>query len=189
MWIIAVTALTTGVTLIAGGIAIYDAYLARTVHKAEPGDFPIRIRRSISYGHVYEAFRKLQHRLDADRFAPEVVVGIHYEGTSYGAILAKQLYRPIVTARVTYDHRGSDQHLEDIEFMCDKAEWLAGKKVLIVDNSIKSGETLEAVSRFVGEYAKGVRTLVVYRDDSKAKARFTPDYILFCSKKHLRLVK
>lgn len=57
---------------------------------------------------------------------------------------------------------------------------LAGKHVLIVDDILDSGQTLDVVARLVREQSPAsLRTCVLLRKPGKARVAFEPDYVGF----------
>lgn len=181
-------AIVTGfVTLVAGGVTLYDAYVSRRIERAEAETIPVKIRRSLSYGQLVAGISKACKILDEVRFVPDLIVGVHYMGLSFGALLAKQLYIPVKIAEIVYAS-GASQATDRAVFDFNLTE-LSGRNVLIVDNSIRTGRTLKMVFDEVAKHALRTKTLVVYKSTAGAVSAITPDFVLFHSDAPLRFLR
>ncbi|MBA3961753.1 MAG: hypothetical protein H0X40_07620 [Chthoniobacterales bacterium] len=181
-------AIVTGlVTLLAGALAFNDAYVSRRIERAEADTVPLKIRKSLSYSQFVAGMAKAHAILDEVRFVQDVVVGVHYMGASFGAILAKQLYIPLKIAEIVYA-TGASTQADRVAFAFDVSD-LKGKNVLIVDNSIRTGRTLKMVYDQIAPHALHTKTLVVYKSTAGAVSSITPDIVLFHSDTPIKFLR
>jgi len=178
------------ITLVVGGIKIYDVAKSSQIKKAKKSNLPVRIRKSINYSQLYDSLETAHDVLDEMRFRPDLILGIHYQGLSYAAILAKIMFKPIRRAIIHYHQEGSDKHvLDNVKFNFNPEEVFKNKRVLIVDNSIESGSTLHHVKKEVKKHTNSIKTLVVYDKDFNRETKVKPDITLFESIKEKQFLK
>ena len=99
------------------------------------------------------------------------------------------MYLPIRRAIVHYHWEDSMHVLDSVDFNFDPAEVFEGEKVLIVDNSIESGATLEETKSEVEKHTDHVKTLVVYDKECDRGTKVEPDIVLFESVKEKQFLK
>lgn len=108
---------------------------------------------------VPEAFREVTNQL-ANRYrdlAPDAIVGVDARGFIFGATLAHELGLPLITARkqgkLPADTVAEEYDLEYgtaiIEIHRDAIQ--PGQRVIIVDDLLATGGTVEAVARLVAQ--------------------------------------
>ena len=185
---IAFTIIAGVIAIITGALVLWDFWVTRTIRQAERETIPIRIRKPLSYSQFLIAMEKMYRILDESRFVPDLVVGVHYQGLSFAALLAKLLYRPIRIAEVVYA-TDAKREGDRVIFDFDPGSFLRGKNVLIVDNSMQTGRTLRMVYDEVARYALNARTLVIYKKAGAARSEITPDFVLFYSVEPLRFLR
>ena len=74
----------------------------------------------------------------------DFVVGVSRGGLIPAAMLAAQIGKPLVAAYIN----------KNDEIFFDRAEWIKGKKVLVVDDIIRSGKTLWLLKKYLEENSK-----------------------------------
>jgi hypoxanthine phosphoribosyltransferase len=188
IWL-AISIIAAVVTIVVGIISCYDYYLSAKINRAEKETIPIRIRKSLTYSQFHKGLEKIHRILDEMRFVPDVVIGIHYQGLSFAALLAKLFYVPIKNAEIIYEERENQRDIDKVIFDFDPNTYLMDKNVLIVDNSIQTGRTLKMVRDEVVKYTPRIKTLVLYKKTELAQSVIQPDLILFSSDQPRRLLK
>jgi|ERR1051325_9232247 hypoxanthine phosphoribosyltransferase len=188
IWL-AISVIAAIVTIVVGIISCYDYYLSIEINRAEKETIPIRIRKPLTYSQFYKGLEKIHRILDEMRFVPDVIIGIHYQGLSFAAILAKLFYVPIKNAEIIYEERENQRDIDKVVFDFDPVPYLTDKKVLIVDNSIQTGRTLKMVRDEVNRYTPRIKTLVLYKKTELAQSVIQPDLILFFSDQPRRMLK
>jgi hypoxanthine phosphoribosyltransferase len=104
-------------------------------------------------------------------FDPDLVVGVATAGVVPGAVVAAMLNRPFHSIIVSRRYRTNTVREAPAVLSAAPAE-VVGRKVLIVDETCKDGETLRlAVAAIVNGGASEVRTAVGFRTGS-----YKPDY-------------
>jgi len=108
-------------------------------------------------------------------FAPDVVIGIGREGGLVGALLGVNWrLKPfcVIDRDFVFDQHSQSQNVEVKEMLLVSV--YRGKKVLLVDCEVNTGETLKAAKAFFEQKgASIVRTMALARSKS---SRFLPDY-------------
>ena len=75
---------------------------------------------------------------------------------------------------------GKSMESKGVSIRHELPKGLAGKHVIIVDDILDSGQTLDVVTRLVREQSPStVRTCVLLRKPGKARVDFKPDYVGF----------
>lgn len=127
----------------------------------------------ITYDRVYEIIISLEGR--ARELNPDMIVGIMRGGIVPATMLAQRLSYPL--SFVMY-HRGADS-----------PEWQSsniptGKRILLVDDIVSSGQTLKIVKAYLENLGNVVNTLTLFHDP--VRSSFIPDvsipadkYIMF----------
>lgn len=183
------TGAATLVTLLTGVVVLYDWRTSSQIEQASKDSLPILIRRSITYSQLYAAMRQFGQVLDEDRFVPDLILGIHYQGTAFAMLLGKIKYIPVRHVEVTYVGE-KDAHLCQNVTFAFNADKLRGKRVLIVDNSERTGRTLRMVAEAVSRHAaREIRSVIVHRVVNKATDASKADYVLFYSRRRFRFLR
>jgi hypoxanthine phosphoribosyltransferase len=184
-----ITSAATFVTLLTGFVALHNWHTSSQIEKATKESLPIRITRSISYSQLSAAMKQLGQVLDEDRFVPDLIVGIHYQGTAFAMILGKIKYIPVRHVEVEYIGEKDAHVCQNVTFPFN-LDKLKGKRVLIIDNSERSGRTLRLVAEAVTKHAaKETRSVIVYRVVNKDNDPSKADYVLFYSRRRIRLLR
>ena len=132
---------------------------------------------------TWTAFDALVHQLvwKLGRFKPDMVVGIVKGGLFVGGAVASLLRCEFVPVRLS--PRSRDHGAPSAEVRTAIPPEVKGRRVLVVDDVMLSGETLErALAEAVRAGAREVKsaTLVVHRARAKAKtAAKRPDWFAF----------
>ncbi len=127
----------------------------------------------VRWGDVFSLSLNLAKTIAESGYVPDVVVGILRGGYIVGRIISDALARPIAAVEVKFykgiGARGTKPIITQ-PIMAD----MAGKKVLIVDDVVESGRTLEVVTELCSiRGASAVRTAALY---VKPWAMMNPDY-------------
>ena len=170
----------TVVTLVVGCWEVYDIYLSRKIKRGVRASLPFRFKRSITNSQFERALDTARNVLDEIRFHPDVVVGVHYQGLSFAALIAKRLYKPVVRAEIIYTSEGDKHIFDSVRLDFDPKARIAHKKVLIVDNSMITGATLRAVKEEIEKFTDQTLTLVVYDKDRYHDTQITPEHHIIC---------
>ena len=147
------------------------------------------MRKSLTYAQFYNSLHKFKLILDEERFVPDIVLGVHYQGLSFAALLARLLYRPVKGVEVFYNTAEAPHKCERVLLDFDAERLLRDKKILIVDNSLKTGKTLKMIFDAVTPYSQHVKTLVIYKKNHHFDNHFKPDWILFYSPRPRKFLK
>jgi hypothetical protein len=111
-------------------------------------------------------------------YDPEVIVGIAKAGVIPAAIIASILQRELRTIVIGRPHDHGDP-----ELMSDPPTALRGKRVLLVDETCDSGDTMKlAVHAVQGVKPASVRTAVSFQT-----GKWQPDFHAFMSEKAIVL--
>lgn len=167
-------------------IEIRNYHDARRIRKAAPDELPVQISKSLSYSDLEQAIKLTTKIMDDLRFQPDFVVGVHYTGLSYASLLAKEFYVPVLHVEVEY--KGTERHhMADVVTPKFNPSCVAGKRVLLVDNRMATGVTMQLAKDLLRQNGATVKTMVFYKracDNSVIK----PDIVLFTSKKPLAVL-
>ena len=116
---------------------------------------------------------------DTGKFKTDAVVGVHYGGMGVAADIARRDYVPLLRVQSHYveSSAGIECKAVEPEFSGGRVE---GRRVLIVDNSIRTGNTLELAKLLLQELgALEVRTVVLLQRRRREQVVHPPDYVLF----------
>ncbi len=172
------------VGLYAAALQISDHQMSKKVRAAKFASLPVPIRKGITYRQLLHSVKTAKDVLDEIRFFPDAIIGIHYNGLSFGSLIAKELYAPIHHALIHYVTDTGRHICDSVLFSIDPTE-LQGKSVLLVDNSIDTGATLEMVRSLLEKNGVAVKTLIFYQKENNLYSPRRPDIVLFASKKPL----
>lgn len=112
---------------------------------------------------------KVSHKFD-----PDLVIGVATAGVVPGAVVAAMLDRPFHSIIVSRRYRANAVREAPAVLSAAPAE-VVGKKVLIVDETCKDGDTLRlAVAAIINGGASEVRTAVSFKTGS-----YQPDFYGF----------
>lgn len=171
--------------LIASVIEISNFLFARKLAAATNAQLPLPIRSAIRYRELLKAVELAKRVLDEIRFPPDLIVGIHYNGLSFAALLAKQLYKPIHHASVHYSTKDGQHKCDGVILSVTRRE-AQGKRILVVDNSMESGLTLKTVAEMLKSYGADLKTLIFYQHRTDPNQQWKPDLVLFSSRERLQ---
>jgi uncharacterized protein len=105
-------------------------------------------------------------------FDPELVIGIANAGVIPGATISSILDRPFASMTVSRRYRPDAQVRETPAIFSEAPASVRGKRVLLVDETCDSGDTLRlAKSAIVNAGAEAVRTAVGFRTGA-----YVPDF-------------
>jgi hypoxanthine phosphoribosyltransferase len=175
--------LERGLSFLTATTEISSYLLSRRI-SAAPEFGPLRIRGPISFSNLQEANKRVVRLLDAERFRPDAVVGVNYTGLSHAALLAQELYVPVLHAAVKYGSPDGYRICTSVRFNFSPHS-LRNKRVLLVDNRIDTGNTMAMVRKRLLSTTAECKTLVFYRDASNGSV-LNPDLVLFTSKRPLK---
>lgn len=120
--------------------------------------------KKVSYEEVAKITESLLTDFEAAFKGVEFVAGISRGGLFPAMVVATAMAKPLVIAYI--DKR------DNVYF--DRAEWIRGKKVLLVDDVVRTGKTMGKIKKLLVESgAASVATLAPYYLES-AK-RYAPD--------------
>lgn len=174
------------VTLVTGYWYIQERKLSAKVSKATLEDLPFIVSHSISFGQYKLGLKIILDLLKEQRFEPDLILGVHYGGTVVAADLGKLDYIPFKTVDIHYHSQGNKPICDSVSLDFDKETLLRNKKILIIDNSIRSGRTLQMTYNLVKTYTESVKTLVLYDKNEESKKYINPDYTIYKSTKPLK---
>lgn len=183
------TVATGLISVLAGLAALHDYVTSFSISKMSQEGIPIRIRRSIRYTQFEAAMKKMAAILDEGRFKPDVIIGIHYQGTAFAATLGKMMYVPILPAVVKYGDDAGKHTCVSVTFPFNANARLKGKRVLLVDNSMRSGKTMQLARDEVMRFTKTVKTMVVVQKYGSEDPFVAPDYVLFRALKPITFLR
>jgi hypoxanthine phosphoribosyltransferase len=123
---------------------------------------------------------RLKDRLDEIGAVPDIVVGVHYGGIIPAADLSRNWYRPIRHVEVEIEISNGVPVCKSVRAVFDLSE-LAGKSVLVIDNSIRSGKTLRDTVNLLRPNCRQIRTCILHRPGRKSGNYLEPDYVIFYS--------
>ena len=127
----------------------------------------------VRWGDVFSLSLNLAKSIAESGYVPDIVVGILRGGYIVGRIISDALARPIAAVEVKFYKGIGSRGTKPIITQPIMAD-MAGKKVLIVDDVVESGRTLEVVTELCSiRGASGVRTAALY---VKPWAMMNPDY-------------
>lgn len=180
----------TIVSLIVSLIALLAVAIeiARSRRISNADNWPIDINFSIRQSTYLKGMEQLADHFEEDRWKPEAVVGVHYGGVEHAATLARKWFIPFLFTWTRLDHDADTRKATcvGVEPRFSDRE-VKGKKVLVVDNQIKSGRTLRLVVEDIrGRGATDIRTVVVHRNGVADSPDHVPDYVLFRSTRRLQ---
>jgi len=122
------------------------------------------------------AVRELAETVAADRFVPDVVLGIARGGLPIAGGLAYALGAKVVGTLNVEFYTGVDSTLDEPTVLPPLLDLdaLRGSRVLIVDDVADSGRTLELVVRLIGTHVAESRIAVLYH---KPRSVVVPQYV------------
>jgi hypothetical protein len=149
---------------------------------------PIQIRRSLSHTSYLHGIDLLNDALEADHFHPKARLAVNYGGLSPAAELARRRHIPVVFIEVELGREEGGFVARDILLppeLNTSADWA----VLILDNGIRSGRTLQKVIAAVVPSVHSVKSCVIYKGDPADGNYCEPDYLVFTSERPFTLLK
>ncbi|MEN9560789.1 MAG: hypothetical protein RIQ56_62 [Candidatus Parcubacteria bacterium] len=127
----------------------------------------------LTWEEVMEDTARVGKEIQSSGFVPEYLVGITLGGLAPLLFLAKQLgIRNVLTiAANSYDN----QNRRDLQILHMPNVDLTGKRVLLVDEIVDSGETMRVLTELLRERlgATELKTAVVVKKEGSS---FTPDF-------------
>src|SRR5690606_17695522 len=88
-----------------------------------------------TYNDIVEQVKKLVHSNKDELLQTEFVIGVSRGGLIPAAVVATTLNKPLVAAYIDKQ--------DNVYF--DRGDWIKDKKVLIVDDIVRSGKTLDLI--------------------------------------------
>jgi uncharacterized protein len=159
---------TGQVTLAASRVTRHAIACGMTVRRPTPESFKGVLQ--VDWALFGELSRALALRV-AREYDPEIVLGVATAGVVPGAVIAAILDREFHSILVSRKLRSSSER-EEPAVLSAPPEFVEGRRVLIVDETCDSGETLRlAVATVVAAGALEVRTAVGFRT-----GEFQPDF-------------
>lgn len=158
---------------IAAILQVGEYWLAHRVR--EVSTFPIRVLLPVKCHSLQKLLMGFVEYLDNQRFAFDVVVGVHYGGIVYASDIARMRYKPLRLIETRFEIRSGVAVCEGVvpQYL---VEDVVGKSILLVDNRIKSGQTLErARQQLLSDGAASVTTVAIFRPKG---AKGNADYVL-----------
>ncbi len=120
--------------------------------------------KKIAYAEIAEIIENMLQKSGRVLENIEFVVGVSRGGLFPAMVIATKMIRPLVIA---YIDKQDNVYL-------DRAEWIRGKKVLLVDDIVRTGKTMSKIKKLLLETgASSVATVVAYY---LAGAEHVPDY-------------
>jgi hypoxanthine phosphoribosyltransferase len=138
---------------------------------------PTRDALEVDWAFFGELCRALALHVSRD-YDPEVVVGIAKAGVIPAAIIATILQRDFVAIGIARPSEGADP-----ELVSEPPASLSGKRVLLVDETCDSGDTLKLALHAI----KGVRPADVRTAVSFKTGKWSPDFHAFETNKAIVL--
>lgn len=109
--------------------------------------------RKFSLSEVYEVSTKSALRLLKNEINKiDFIVGVSRGGLVPATFLSTFIDKPLVAIYVN--------KIDDYSISCDRLDWLKNKRVLIVDDVIRSGRTMRDVIEFL--HSKGIKSVKVF---------------------------
>jgi len=132
-------------------------------------------KETLSWEAFGEATRELSRMIVADRFDPEVVVAIARGGLLPGGAIAYGLGAKNCGALKVEFYTGIGTALTGPDALSPALDlaYLAGRRVLLVDDVVESGHTLKLAVELLDGEGADVRSATIY---TKPAALITPDY-------------
>lgn len=177
----ALGAAATLLGILTAGIALKEWRLSKRIQITEK--FPLEINRSVRFSMYVSALNRYVKLLRDRRSHPDVVVGIHYGGIASAADVARRFYGVLLRIEVRFEQVRGEPHCTSVIPHFAQSD-VAGRRVLLVDNRIKSGTTMHMAERALKDMgAAEVRTLVIFRPSGAAGRA---DDVLFAGRRNLR---
>ena len=121
--------------------------------------------KTVTYEEVAEILDDILKNAAGVFVATDIVVGISRGGLFPAMIVATTMEKPLAVA---YIDKQDNVYL-------DRAAWIRGKKVLLVDDVVRTGKTMDKTRKLLlSEGAVAVTTLAPYY--LKSAERHAPDY-------------
>lgn len=171
----------TGIGAISSVVLVIEYVQSRRMQASFSFPHTVRLRVNLrTYEKVIDRFVKY---LDTSRRAFDIVIGIHYGGIGVASDLAAIHHRPFRLMETHFRTEKDAITCEKVIPHYRKSE-VRGKKVLLVDNRIRSGRTLRmARDELLEAGAQSVHSVVLFRPkDAQANA----DYVIFQAGKWFR---
>ena len=115
---------------------------------------------------------------DSSESEPIVII-VMKGGMIFGAALATRLKFPLVLDYIHVSRYGDKLHGTDLNWLVEPSEPLSGRHIILVDDILDEGKTLQSVVRFCEQQqAADVKTVVLVNKihDRKVKPLFQADY-------------
>jgi adenine/guanine phosphoribosyltransferase-like PRPP-binding protein len=121
--------------------------------------------KTVTYTELAKILESIIKKPGADLRNIEFVVGVSRGGLFPAMVVATKIVKPLIIAYIDKQ--------DNVYF--DRAEWIRDKKVLLVDDIVRTGKTMNKIKKLLlATGAISVATLTPYFLE-KAK-RFAPDY-------------
>ena len=126
----------------------------------------LRVKWPAYHRHINAIGRKVKQ----SHFKPDIIVAISRGGLLVGRMLSEYFNRPMGVITVQ-SYRGTKQERLKLDKRISSLYPIRGK-ILLVDDLVDSGKTLELTKRYLDRKGK-VKTAVIYRKDCTL---FEPDF-------------
>ena len=129
---------------------------------------------------ILEAAKTLSIKIANDNI-PDIVVGIPRGGMIFATLFAEIFNRDLNMVYVSRRINGKEVYEDPIVKFEFKGEWVRGKDILLVDEIIDTGKTLDIARRELCKVgAKSVNTCAIV---NRSRGKFKCDYTFFYSDK------
>jgi len=151
--------------------------------------YPLRLYRRLKYSdyrRVLYGFSR--YYAEVDHFRPAAIIGIHVGGIAVAAELARSAgqYCPIHMIELKRNNPDEPPAQNQV-FPKFDPETFRDQQVLVVDNSIRSGKTLQTVTELLKEHGVIFRTCIAYRESELDGEWMEPDYVIMESWRRKRM--
>lgn len=142
----------------------------------------ISVRRRVSWRSIKKGLEKLEPYVR--KFKPDVIIGISGGGIVVGALIAVNWrFFPFYALDITsaQDEKGGRKIIIGENTIGD----LTGKKVLLVDNELYTGQTMKEAMKFLDmhKHPEEIKTLVIFK--LSAPTVYNPDYCAYLIKRKI----
>lgn len=160
-----------------------DYRLEKNIHSIQNGasstiSFPINLRRKVRYSEYKKILRLFSDYLEKkEALHVAAYVGVNVSGMWAAAELSNSgAYHPLLHVEIELDRRQVPIAKSAIAHF--DLERYRGQQVLVVDNSIRTGETLKKVVDLLESHGISTATCVIYRKRNADGSMSEPDYVV-----------
>lgn len=128
----------------------------------------------LSWKDIDDITEELLKKIKASEFKPDYLVGITVGGLIPLGMLAKALDMNTVVTVSANSYEGQERRNLNITYL--PSIDLTGKKVLLIDEIVESGETLRQISQILLDQYKASELKTAVFVINKDKCKFLPDF-------------